>query len=82
MRAVMIGLPVLALVCGVPGMTVSRTISWKPDELKQYFGQASFKDGRVVIKSTGSHSDESEEESIKLFWKVDLDLPVIREHAR
>lgn len=66
----------------VPGMTVSRTIAWKPDELERYFRQVTFKDGRVVFKSTGSHSDESGEESIKLSWNVDLDLPVVREVTR
>jgi len=67
----------------VPGTTVARTVAWKPDELKRYFSDMTFNDGRLVLKSTGSYSeDESAQEIFKLTWDIDLDLPVKREVKR
>lgn len=67
----------------VPGTTVSRTVAWKPDELKRDFSKMTFKNGRLILKSTGSYSEnEPAEEIIKLTWNIDLDLPVKREVKR
>lgn len=67
----------------VPGTTVARTVAWKPDELKRFFSDMSFKDGRLVLKSTGLYSEsESAQDVINLTWDVDLDLPVKREVQR
>ena len=63
----------------VPGTTIARTVAWKPDELKRYFSDMTVNDGRLVLKSTGSYSeDESAQEVFKLTWDIDLDLPVKR----
>lgn len=67
----------------VPGTTVARTVAWKPDELKRFFSDMSFKDGRLVLKSTGLYSEsESGQDVINLTWDVDLNLPVKREVQR
>ena len=67
----------------VPGTTVARTVAWKPDELKRYFSDISFKDGRLVLKSTGLYSEsESAQDVINLTWDVYLDLSVKREVQR
>ena len=67
----------------VPGTTVARTIAWKPEELKRYFSDMSFRNGRLRLKSTGSYSEsEPAQDVIKLSWAVDLDLPVKREVKR
>lgn len=67
----------------VPGTTVARTVAGTGDELKRYFSDMTFKDGRLVLKSTGSSSEyDSGLESMKLSWGVDLDLPVMREIQR
>jgi len=67
----------------VPGTTVARTVAWKPDELKRNFSEMTFNNGRLVLKSTGSYSEnEPAEEVIKLTWSIDLDLPVKREVKR
>lgn len=67
----------------VPGTTVSRTIAWKPDDLKRYFSGMRFKNGRLFLKSTGDYSEtDSAAEVMKLTWRIDLDLPVKREVKR
>jgi len=65
----------------VPGTTVARTVAWKPDELKRYFSNLSFERGRVLLKSTGNYS-EAGQDTMKLSWNIDLDLPVKREVNR
>lgn len=67
----------------VPGTTVARTVAWKPDELKRYFSDMTFTDGRLVLKSAGSYSEaDSAQEVFTLTWDIDLDLPVVREVQR
>ena len=67
----------------VPGITVARTVAWKPDELRRYFSNMTFKDGRLVLKSAGSYSEsEPSQDALKIRWDVDLDLPVKREVKR
>jgi hypothetical protein len=65
----------------VPGTTVARTVAWKPDELKQYFSDLTFKNGRLLVRSTGSYS-EAGQEALTLTWNIKLDLPVMREVKR
>jgi hypothetical protein len=67
----------------VPGTTVARTVAWKPEELARYFSDYKFDGKRLVLKSKGSFSEsESGQETMKLSWNVDLDLPVFREAKR
>ncbi len=67
----------------IPGSTVAKTIAWKPEELKRYFSDISFRDGRFKLKSTGSHSESGpEQDVIKLSCAVNLDLPVKQEVQR
>jgi hypothetical protein len=67
----------------VPGATVARTVAWKPDELRRYFSDMTFKDGRLVLKSAGSYSEsEPAQDVLKIRWDVNLDLPVKREVKR
>jgi len=63
----------------VPGTTVTRTIAWKPDDLKKYFSQANLKDRHLILKTKGTYSDSDAEETLKLSWDIELDLPVFRE---
>jgi hypothetical protein len=64
----------------VPGTTVARTVAGRPDELKRYFSRASFKDDRLAVKSSGTHSEADPAQDVfKLSWNVDLDLPVKRD---
>jgi hypothetical protein len=67
----------------VPGTTVARTVAGTPDELKRYFSRASFKDGRLAVKSSGAYSEADPTPDVfKLSWNVDLDLPVKRDVRR
>jgi hypothetical protein len=64
----------------VPGTTVVRTLAWKPEDLAKYFSDYKFDGKRFVLKSKGTLSEpESEQESVKLSWTVDMNLPVYRE---
>jgi hypothetical protein len=61
----------------IPGITVARTVAWKPDELKKYFSNYQFDGKRLTLKSKGSYSDmESAKEKLRLAWNVDFNLPV------
>ena len=61
----------------IPGITVARTVAWKPDELKKYFSSYQFDGKRLTLKSKGSYSDmESGKENLRLDWNVDFNLPV------
>jgi len=61
----------------IPGITVARTVAWKPDELKKYFSSYQFDGKRLTLKSKGSYSDmESGKENLRLAWNVDFNLPV------
>jgi len=67
----------------VPGVTVARTVAWKPEELQKYFSDFRFDGKRLVLKSKGSYSEsEKGYEKLKLSWDVDLNLPVVREVKR
>jgi hypothetical protein len=67
----------------VPGTTVTRTIAWKAEDLQKYFVASSFRDGRLILKSTGSYAEtDPAQEMLKLTWSIDLDLPVMREVTR
>ena len=67
----------------VPGATVARTVAWKSEELQKYFSDYRFDGKRLVLKSKGSYSEsEKGREKLRLFWDVDLNLPVIREVKR
>lgn len=67
----------------VPGTAVAQTIAWKPDELKRYFSNVKFANGRLALKTAGSYSEREPSKSIyTLGWNVDLDLPVKREIRR
>lgn len=65
----------------IPGTTVARTVAWKPDELQKYFSNYKFDGKRLILKTNGSYR-ESGEETMKLSWNVDLNLPVFREVKR
>ena len=61
----------------VPGTTVARTVTWKPEELKKYFSNYQFNGKRLALKSNGSYSEtESGKEKLRLSWNVDFNLPV------
>jgi len=67
----------------VPGVTVARTVAWKSEELQKYFSDYRFDGKRLVLKSKGSYSEsEKGHEKLRLFWDVDLNLPVVREVKR
>ena len=67
----------------VPGTTVARTIAGTPDEVKRYFLRASFKDGRLAVKSSGAYAEADPSQDVfKLSWSLDLDLPMKREIRR
>ena len=64
----------------IPGTTVTRTMAWKPEDLKRYFSIFKFDGKRLMLKSEGSYSDaDSEQEKLTLSWKMDVDLPVFNE---
>ena len=66
-----------------PGVTVARTVAWKPEELQKYFSDYRFDGKRLVLKSKGSYSEsEKGQEKLRLSWDVDLNLPVLREVKR
>jgi len=66
-----------------PGVTVARTVAWKPEELQKYFSDFRFDGKRLVLKSKGSYSEsEKDHEKLRLSWDVDLNLPVVREVKR
>jgi len=66
-----------------PGVTVARTVAWKPEELQKYFSDYRFDGKRLVLKSKGSYSEsEKGQEKLRLSWDVDLNLPVVREVKR
>jgi len=66
-----------------PGVTVARTVAWKPEELQKYFSDFRFDGKRLVLKSKGSYSEsEKGHEKLRLSWDVDLNLPVVREVKR
>ena len=61
----------------IPGATVTRTVAWKPEEIKKYFSDYRFDQDRLRLKSKGSYSEsESNEEVLKLSWDLDLNIPV------
>src|SRR2546428_960956 len=61
----------------IPGATVTRTVAWKPEEIKKYFSDYHFDQNRLRLKSKGRYSEsESNEEIFKLSWDLDLNLPV------
>jgi hypothetical protein len=64
-------------------MPVARTVALKPDELKRDFSMMNFKNGRLVLRSSGSYSEtDPTQDVMTLRWNVDLDLPVKRELKR
>ena len=66
-----------------PGVTVARTVAWKPEELQKYFSDYRFDGKQLVLKSKGSYSEsEKGHEKLRLSWDVDLNLPVVREVKR
>ena len=66
-----------------PGVTVARTVAWKPEELQKYFSDFRFDSKRLVLKSKGSYSESGNgHEKLRLSWDVDLNLPVVREVKR
>jgi hypothetical protein len=66
-----------------PGVTVARTVAWKPEELQKYFSDYRFDGKRLVLKSKGSYSEsEKGQEKLRLSWDVDLNLPVVRQVKR
>jgi hypothetical protein len=66
-----------------PGVTVARTVAWKSEELQKYFSDYRFDGKRLVLKSKGIYSEsEKGHEKLRLFWDVDLNLPVVREVKR
>lgn len=66
----------------IPGTTVSRTVAWKPEDLKKDFSNYQFDGKRLRLKSKGTYSElNSKQEEMSLTWDVDFDLPVF-DHAR
>ena len=59
----------------VPGTTVARTVAWKPHELAR-FSTYKFDGKRLLLKSSGTYSEDAPEERLTLSWNVNLDLPV------
>ena len=61
----------------VPGTTISRTVAWKPEDLKKYFSDYSFDGKRLRFKSKGIYSEtDSNQQTLSLVWDANLDLPV------
>ena len=65
-----------------PGMTVTRTIAWRPEELKKYFSDVTFGGGRLALETRGTYSESDVGEKLSVTWDIDLDLLVIREAGR
>jgi hypothetical protein len=65
------------LAVSVPGKTVVRTVSWKPDDVAKAFPSFSFDGTRVRLKTAGTYR-ESDAEELSMSWTADIDLPVIR----
>jgi hypothetical protein len=67
----------------VPGTTVGQTVAWKRDDIEKYFSDLQFDGKQLVLRSKGSYSEsESGQETMRLSWNVDINLPVIREVKR
>jgi hypothetical protein len=67
----------------VPGTTIARTVAWKADDLKRYFSDMSFTNGRLRLKSKGVYTESDPgQDAMRLSWDIDLDLPVKREVQR
>ena len=61
----------------VPGTTVTRTVAWKPEDLKKSFSDYQFDGKRLQLESKGTYSEiDSKEQTMSLAWDVDIDLPV------
>ncbi len=57
----------------IPGLTVVRTVAWKPEELKEFSSSFSYDGQRLRFKNKGSYK----ESSLNLAWDVNLDIPVV-----
>ena len=61
----------------VSGTTISRTVAWKPKDLKKYFSDYSFDGKRLKLKSKGTYSEtDSNRQTMSLAWDANLDLPI------
>jgi hypothetical protein len=61
----------------VPGTAVSRTVAWKPDDIKKYFSNYQFDGKRLHLKSNGTYDEtDADQKTMSLAWAVDIDLPV------
>ena len=61
----------------VPGQTVTRTIAWRPDDLRRFASDYAYDGQRLRLRSTGTFSDPSSDpQPFRLTWNVDLDVPV------
>jgi hypothetical protein len=65
------------LTVSVPGKTIVRTVSWKPDDLAKAFPSFSFDGTRLRLKTAGTYR-ESDAEAFSMSWAADVDLPLIR----
>jgi hypothetical protein len=62
----------------VPGQTVTRTVAWRPDELKDFSSRYAYDGKRLTLKHTGRFQDASSEQTrFRLTWDVDVDAPVV-----
>ena len=64
------------LACVVPGTTVSRSVAWKPEDLKKYFSDYKCDGKTLILKSKGSYA-ETGKEDLRFSWTLDVNLPVI-----
>jgi hypothetical protein len=66
----------------IPGTTVARTVASTPAELAN-FSAFTFDGKRLQLRSKGVFSEtNSKNESLKLSWDVDIDVPVVERGPR
>jgi len=62
----------------VPGQTVTRTVAWRPDDLKDFSSQYAYDGTRLRLRHKGRFQDPSSERTpFRLTWDVDIDAPVV-----
>ncbi len=62
----------------VPGQTVTRTVAWRPDELKNFSSHYAYDGTRLRLRHKGRFQDPSSERTpFRLAWDVSVDAPVV-----
>jgi hypothetical protein len=65
------------LTLEMPGATVTRTVARTQEEMAQKFATCTFDGQRLQLKSDGSFEDTDSNESLKLSWTANVDIPVV-----